>query len=145
MFELRPAREEDFPAIRNLIHSVGINPTGLDWRRFLLAVTPEDEMIGCGQIKPHQDGSRELASIAVQKDWRGRGVASAIIERLVAGSDGPLYLTCRASLGKFYQRFGFRHLKPDEMPPYFRRINQLASLASGLHLFHEDLWVMKRG
>ena len=37
-FELRAATEDDFPQIKALIHLVHINPTGLDWRRFLVAV-----------------------------------------------------------------------------------------------------------
>ncbi len=58
---------------------------GLDWRRFLVAVTPQGEMVGCGQIKPQGD-LRMLASIAVLPAWRGRGVARRIIERLLAES-----------------------------------------------------------
>ena len=64
-FTVRPATREDFPAIRSLIHTVRINPTGLGWRRFLVAVTPQGRLLGCGQIKLHADGSREMASIAV--------------------------------------------------------------------------------
>ena len=76
---LRPASEEDFPANRALIRIVGINPTGLDWHRFVVAVTPDDEMIGCGQVKPRADGTRELASIAVRPAYRQQGIAQAIM------------------------------------------------------------------
>ena len=38
---LRPATAADFPAIRALIRRVRINPYGLDWRRFLVAVDTE--------------------------------------------------------------------------------------------------------
>ena len=58
---LRPASEEDFPAIRALIRIVGINPTGLDWHRFVVAVTPDDEMIGCGQV--NQDAAGVFISL----------------------------------------------------------------------------------
>jgi amino-acid N-acetyltransferase len=143
MFSLRPATADDFPAIRALIHLVGINPTGLDWRRFVVAVTPQGEMVGCGQIKPHGDGSRELASIAVTPQWRERGVARLIIEHLVAGEPGPLYLTCRASLEPFYTRFGFQTIAPAQMPPYFRRVSRLVNAFKGIHLVGEDLLVMK--
>lgn len=37
-FTLRTARAEDDAAIRKLIHQVGINPLGLHWERFILAV-----------------------------------------------------------------------------------------------------------
>ena len=70
-FLVRTAIREDFPVIRALILEVHINPTGLDWRHFLVATTCENVIIGCGQIKPHFDGSIELASIAVKKYARG--------------------------------------------------------------------------
>ena len=118
-FSIRTAGKDDFPAIRALIHAVQINPIGLDWHRFLIAVTPENEMIGCGQIKPHTDGSRELASIAVQEQARGQGVARAIIEELlVREPTRPLYLMCRTRLGSLYAKFGFSTQKRHQMTGY---------------------------
>lgn len=128
-FVLRPARKEDFPAIRSLIFEVHINPTGLDWRRFLVAVSPGGELLGCGQVKRHRDGSRELASIAVREQARGQGVARTIIEELVRQETArPLYLMCRAALEPFYTKFGFRAVETDEMPPYFQRISRMARM-----------------
>jgi N-acetylglutamate synthase-like GNAT family acetyltransferase len=142
-FSLRPARPEDQAAIRQLIRDVGINPLGLHWERFVLAVDAPGAMIGCGQIKIHGDGSRELASIAVVEAWRGRGVASEIIHHLIARHDPPLYLTCRAGLGTFYQRFGFRPAQTNELPPYFRRLERLVGLFRFLRLMpREGLLIM---
>ncbi len=124
---LRPATQADDAAIKALIRSAQINPMDLDWRRFLLAVTREGEMVGCGQVKPHSDGTRELASIAVRPAWRGQGIAHLIIERLLAESPRPLYLTCASRLGPFYEKFGFRVLSESEMTPYFRRLSRLAT------------------
>ncbi len=143
-FELRLAGSKDFPAIRDLIRAVRINPLGLDWQRFIIAVDSAGRLIGCGQVKPHQDGSLELASIAVIPERRGQGIASSIIRDLTQSHPGPLYLTCRASLGNFYQRFGFRRLQPEEMPAYFRRITRMVRIARGLKLIPGDLLVMKR-
>ncbi len=124
-FIIRPAREEDFPAIRRLIHTANINPTGLNWKRFLVAISSENEFLGCGQIKPHKDGSIELASIAVQEQSRGRGIARAIIEELlVRESRRPLYLMCRARLVALYEKFGFRTIDITEMPRYFQMISR---------------------
>ena len=137
-YTLRPAVPGDFPAIRLLIHQVGINPLGLHWERFVLAVDSQDKMIGCGQVKLHRDGSRELASIAVVEDWRGRGVATDIINHLMAAERAPLFLTCRAGLGPFYQRFGFRLAQTDELPPYFHWLNKLVRLFRYLHLMPSE-------
>jgi amino-acid N-acetyltransferase len=144
LFSLRPATSADFPAIRGLIRLVQINPIDLDWQRFVIAVTPEGEMIGCGQVKPHSDGSRELASIAVTPSWRKHGVARLIIEHLIASEPGTLYLTCRARLEPFYTRFGFKAIEQQEMPPYFRRISRLMNALGVLHVVGEKLLVMKR-
>ena len=122
-FTLRPATKVDFPAIRRLIHAVGINPMALDWRRFTIAVDADDRLVGCGQVKPHKDGSLELASIAVLPEWRKQGVARAIILHLLETYPRPLYLTCRGRLGPFYEKFGFQEMTaPADLPPYFRRI-----------------------
>lgn len=125
---MRRATAADARAIRRLIWRVGINPLSLDWRRFLVAVDGENRVIGTGQIKPHGDGTREMASIAVAPERQGQGIGKAIIERLLAENEPPLYLTCRARMEPYYARFGFRTLRAEEMPPYFRRIFRIASL-----------------
>jgi N-acetylglutamate synthase-like GNAT family acetyltransferase len=143
-FVLRPAAEDDFPAIRDLIRMVGINPMGLDWHRFVIAVDPRSNLfLGCGQIKPHSDGSLELASIAVQPEQRGRGIARTLIEHLLAESPRPLYLTCRAGLEPFYQKFGFYKIGLSQMPPYFRRLSRLAGVFEVLSVISEPLFVMR--
>lgn len=124
---LRRATRADDAAIKALIRSARINPMDLDWRRFLLAVTRDGEMVACGQVKPHADGTLELASIAVRPAWRGQGIARLVIERLLAESPRPLYLTCASSLGPLYEKFGFRVLSENEMTPYFRRLSRLAT------------------
>jgi N-acetylglutamate synthase-like GNAT family acetyltransferase len=143
-FHIQPATLEHSNAIRKLVIESGINPTGLDWQRFLVAVTPDGEFVGCGQIKPHADGSMELASIAVTPVRRGRGVARAIIEALLASQAGDLYLMCQSSLGLLYEKFGFHPIAEPEMPTYFRRVSKLAGVAANLRLVNETLLVMRR-
>ena len=133
MYNLRRATQQDDAAIKALIHQVGINPMGLDWHHFLLAVDEKDRMIGCGQIKPHFDGTCELASIAVAPERRGQGIARAVIEALLAENSPPLYLTCRSVLSSMYEKFGFRLLQRSELTPYFKRIWRLAGLMHRLN------------
>ena len=142
-FELRAATQEDFPAIKALIHLVRINPTGLDWRRFVVAVSAGGEIVGCGQIKPQGD-LRVLASIAVLPGWREQGVARAIIEHLLDAHTGTLYLTCREQLGSFYVKFGFTVLDEANIPAHFRRMSRFVRLLRRLGVINESLLVMRR-
>ncbi len=141
-FTLRPAVEADFPAIRALIRGARINPTGLDWRRFTVAVSGSG-LIGCAQLKPVPGGLTELASLAVEPAFRCQGVARALLEHLLDGSPRPLYLTCRSGLGAFYEKFGFVAVAPGNLPPYYRRLQKLAGLLMDLARRGETLLVMK--
>jgi N-acetylglutamate synthase-like GNAT family acetyltransferase len=142
-YTLRPARETEARVIKDLIHSVGINPMGVDWKRFVVAVNTQDEIIGIGQLKPHGKEILELASIAVEPEYRGQGIASAIIEHLLKDSPRPLYLMCEYKNGALYEKFGFREIPYEEMPRYFQRISKLAGLVSTLARHDERLLVMK--
>ena len=124
----RPAQASDEAAIKALIRAVNINPMGLKWPRFLVAVAENGELIGCGQIKSHRDGSRELASIAVQKAYRRQGIAAEIIHRLLADEPPPVWLTCMDRLVPFYEQFGFVEVKDGDgrsLPRTFRFIRTI--------------------
>lgn len=143
-YHLRQAKSNDVIHIHKLVLSAHINPSGLDWRRFIVAVDKKDKVIGCGQIKPHRDGSYELASLVVDLDWRGLGVARDILERLIASYEGPLYLMCRGSLGPLYEKFNFKPIDHPQMPKYFQRVSRLSSIIETLQKEGETLLVMKR-
>ena len=143
MTTIRPAREDEASRIQDLIFLVGINPMGLDWKRFVVAVDDQDEMIGCGQLKPHGTDVLELASIAVYPEHQGKGVARLIIEHLLRDSPRPLYLMCQSALGPFYEKFGFRAISYEDMPRYFQRMSKLAGLLTALARREERLLIMK--
>ena len=114
----------------------------LNWRRFIVAELPDGLFIGCAQLKPHRDQSLELASIAVEEMVRGQGVARALIEHLIGQSPRPVYLMCRPALGVFYEKFGFRVIGLDGMPPYFRRIHRVLQVL-GFITKHEGPLIMR--
>jgi len=142
-YEVRPAYEAEAKQIKDLIHEVGINPTGLDWKRFLVAVDGTGRVIGCGQIKPHGGDILELASIAVPSSHRGQGIARKIIEILLAKNPRPLYLMCIEHNGPMYEKFGFRTIGYNEMPRYFQRIQKLFDVSKTVRRVDEGLLVMK--
>jgi amino-acid N-acetyltransferase len=141
---LRPADAADEPAIRAIIRTEGLNPLSIHWNNFLLAEDSQHRIAGIGAVKTHGDGSRELASIAVLPEWRGRGVARTLIEALITRERGPLYLTCRDTMTGFYERFGFRRIEAGEMTPYFRRLFRILGVVIGaIHAGRKPV-VMKR-
>lgn len=142
LIHLRIAQEEDARVIRDLIHEAQINPFGLDWRHFIVAVDPKAGIIGTGQIKTHYDGTRELASIAVRPAYQNRGIAKQIIQQLLEENPPPLYLTCRSSLGAFYQKFGFLPLETRQLGGYFARIHRLGAFFMKLRRTEDGLLVM---
>lgn len=145
MFTLRPATEEDSATIRKLVRIGQINPTSLHWKRFVVAENLEGEVIGCGQVKPHGDGSEELASLVVLPDWRGQGVAREIIEHFHSKHPGDLYLMCRAEMGPMYEKFGYRALPSEELPRYFRRIMRMLGFLGHIGSEGNRVLIMKRG
>lgn len=140
---IRHALESESTQIRDLIKLVWINPTGLDWKRFLVAVNEGGQVIACGQIKPHGSDIRELASIAVLPEYRGQGLARAVIEMLLRENPKPLYLMCISHNGPMYEKFGFRVIGDEQMPRYFSRIKKLFDIADVFRKTEEALLVMK--
>ena len=127
--KLRRATAEDRAAIKRLIRKAEISPFGLHWSRFTLAVDKDDAIIGCGQLKHHNDGSMELASLAVKEQWRRKGVARALIESLIGSRAGGLWLLCRSNLTPLYKRFGFAEVNSGRAHSrYFRRLQILIKI-----------------
>lgn len=123
---IRPARAADQAAIVAIVRAARINPTNLRWQRFVGA-EDQGRIVGVGQIKPHRDGSRELASLAVIPERRGQGIGDMLVRALQAQSAPPLYLTCLDHLEQYYARSGFRRIPPDTMPPALRRTYRLVN------------------
>jgi N-acetylglutamate synthase-like GNAT family acetyltransferase len=142
-YGIRPALESESTQIKELINLVGINPTGLDWQRFVVAANEKGQVIACGQIKPHGADIRELASIAVHPEYRNRGLARAVIEMLLRESPRPMYLMCMSHNGPIYEKFGFQTVSGDQLPRYFARIKKLFNVADVFRKSGEELLVMK--
>lgn len=143
MIHIRKAAAADRSVINTMVREERLNPLGLDWQRFLLAVAPSGKVAGCVQVKLHGDGTRELASLLVKSEYRGSGLARQLIETVLAGQEPPLYLMCRSSLEPFYARFGFHSLSVEDMPGYYRRIFNFFACIKFLTRRSENLSIMR--
>ncbi len=139
---IRAATVVDQEHIAGMIRSERLNPFGLHWRNFIVAVESSEEIVGVGQLKPHW-GCVELASLVVAPAWRGRGVARLLMERLMEMGDFPLWLMCAQRLTPFYEQFGFIQITDwRRMPAYFRWIFGAASLFGRLSPYGSQLAIM---
>ena len=72
-----------------------------------LAYTADGQAVATGRLLP--DG--HIGRMAVLKDWRGKGVGGAILERLIAAArargDKEIELFAQTHAREFYRRYGF--------------------------------------
>ena len=129
MLSLRPALAEEARQIRTFIRQENLNPLGLDWRRFTVAVAADGMLVGCVQYKPHAPDIIELASLVVHPRWRGQGVGKALVNHLQQAHGPPMWLMCAGATAAYYHPLGFVAVTvPGEMPPYFRRLFRISAL-----------------
>jgi N-acetylglutamate synthase-like GNAT family acetyltransferase len=128
---IRQASAADQPAIKAIIYAARLIPHDLDWQRFLVA-DDEGRVVGVGQVRPHRDGSRELASLAVIPERQAQGIGGALIDALLARESGTLYLMCLDELEHYYERFGFRRLDRAELPTSLRFVGRFAPVLASI-------------
>jgi N-acetylglutamate synthase-like GNAT family acetyltransferase len=128
---IRPATAADQPAITALVRGAHLNPFRIGWRNFLVA---EDagRVVGVGQVRPHGDGSRELASLAVKPDHQGAGIGAQLTWALLAREAPPTYLFCQEQMAAFYTRFGFHTVGRAELPPALALMHRLGNLLAAV-------------
>jgi N-acetylglutamate synthase-like GNAT family acetyltransferase len=140
---VRAACIEDQPAIKQIVRQANISPLGIDWHRFIV-VEDHHQIVGIGQIKPHRDGTQELASLALTPDRQGQGIGRVIVQALLARASGTLYLFCERKMQVYYVFFGFRRLNSSQMPTYFRFLSFLLNTLFFLLGKKERVIVMRR-
>jgi N-acetylglutamate synthase-like GNAT family acetyltransferase len=116
-----------------MVRAAHLNPMGLKWQRFTLAVSTDGNIVGCIQLKPHRGGVLELASLVVSKEWRRKGIARLLIDHLKQTVGPPIWLMCASPLTRFYKPFGFRQVYLGQpMPAYFRWMLRLTLILNRL-------------
>jgi amino-acid N-acetyltransferase len=136
---IRAAAAADQRTITSLVRGAGLNPMRLAWPNFLVAERvwmDGSQLVAVGQLRPHKDGTVELASLVVIPEEQGRGIGGLLVETLIRKANGKLYLMCNAPKVPFYQQFGFYELLTRaEMPRSLRRMHRMIRLVEGLLAF----------
>lgn len=129
-FMIRRACERDQSAITALVHSERLNPSDLDWQRFIVA-TDSAGLLGAVQLRLHSDHSRELGSLVVRRGARGRGIASRLIDTLLAPIATRVLMITGVAFASHYQRWGFQPIDPLIAPSPVRRNYYLGRFIGG--------------
>lgn len=103
---IRRATAADDAAIQRLVRSERLNPTKLHFANFHVAEAGGN-LVGAVQMRPHGDGGRELGSLVVVPEWRGMGVAAALIDALLEGREGSVHMITDKTFAAHYRRWGF--------------------------------------
>ena len=116
---LRPATQADQSTITAMVRMAKLNPVNLRWANFWVAEA-DGHIVGVGQLRPHADGSRELASLVVQLANRHQDIGGRLVRQLLTLCPGPIYLFCEDALEGYYARFGFHGVGREVLPPPWR-------------------------
>jgi N-acetylglutamate synthase-like GNAT family acetyltransferase len=119
-FVIRPAQSQDAKLIRRRIWRERLDPTKLDWRKFVVAEAPDGAILGFAQMKDLGGGIREFGSLVVEPAHRGQGIGGALLRYFLERFPLPIYLMCGHHRVSYYRRFGFSVLQPSEMPTRLR-------------------------
>jgi N-acetylglutamate synthase-like GNAT family acetyltransferase len=128
---IRAATERDQPAIRALARKERVKPIGLNWPNFVVAADG-DAIVGAVQMREHIDGSRELGTLVVREDTRGKAIAGRLIDALLVREQGPVYMITGQAFASHYARWGFRPTDPLAAPNAIRRNYRMGAIGGGM-------------
>ncbi len=127
-YTVRMAQECDIPGIFELLsfyaaQGIVLPRTQEDIAAYLgnftVAVTADDQVIGCAAARDFGNGLFEVRSLAVPEEFQSMGVGRKLVEYLIRsvrddrGGSRLFALTCKVG---FFERLGFKPCGRDEFP-----------------------------
>jgi N-acetylglutamate synthase-like GNAT family acetyltransferase len=100
---IRKARPEDFPAIRRLAETLGLDYEGMEQKPFWVALE-DGKVRGIVALLTHRD-CRELVSLGVDPEARCTGLGGRLIETVMAAAGEDVYLA--TVIPEYFARHGF--------------------------------------
>jgi N-acetylglutamate synthase-like GNAT family acetyltransferase len=68
----------------------------------------------------------------VLPEFRHRGISARLMNEILSRETGTLYLMCRDKWMPYYERFGFRQVRVDQLPTDFRKEYRIGRMITGL-------------
>jgi N-acetylglutamate synthase-like GNAT family acetyltransferase len=100
----RKANETDLSRIIELARALGLDYPGMEGDALWVAEDEGGWIVGSVALKKHPD-CLELCALGVEPASRGRGVARALVEALMAEAPGPVHLA--TVIPGFFEDCGF--------------------------------------
>jgi arsenate reductase len=128
-FQVRGAREQDFPAVSRLLERAKLPLAGVSehWDHFLVAES-SGRLLGAVGLEIH-GRSGLLRSLVVDENFRSKGVGRALVASLNplirgSGLDGLFLLTTTAA--DFFARLGFARIAREQLPASLNASEELS-------------------
>jgi GNAT superfamily N-acetyltransferase len=118
--KLRTATPGDAVWINERYATVHFIPSDLDRDRIVIAEI-DGEPVGMGRLVPAGENAYELGGMYVFDDYRGRGIARAIVDELIRiAGDADVYCIPFADLTALYASAGFAPSDPANATEHVR-------------------------
>ena len=115
------ATPEDELAIFDLLKELEGDRAEFDITKFYVA-KDGDTLIGCVRTKMVSNSYLELSSLAVDKNYQGRGIGSKLVEELLLKeTDRPIFILTELNKESFYKKFNFNIIAHSELPSEFKK------------------------
>jgi len=118
---VRRAHTADQPTIAAMVRRARLNPADLQWQRFVIAER-DGHAVGVAQLRAHPDGCTELASLVVEPDSRGHGIAAQMVDALLAEERAPVYALIDRRFVDHFARWRFALVDPRQLPRSVLRV-----------------------
>jgi len=112
---VRRARPDDQPVITAMVRRARLNPSGLQWDRFVVGER-DGRAIGVAQLRQYPDGTKELASLVVEPGERQHGIATQMVDALLADETRAVYALIDQRFVSHFVRWGFDQVNPTRLP-----------------------------
>jgi amino-acid N-acetyltransferase len=113
------AELSDKSDIINLLKTLGGDKSNFNIDDFYIA-KDGSLLVGCIRVKPISETCVELSSLAVIESYQHQGIGSDLVKKLLTKeARRPIFLLTEKNKERFYKKFGFCLIKPENLPTEF--------------------------
>ena len=87
---------------------------------------------GVAQLRDHRDYAIELASMVVEAESCGHGIATRMVDALLADQRAPLYTLMDGRYVNHFARWGFARIDPKQLPRSVSRVYRIGSVVTAV-------------